>query len=457
MQVIKSSSFPIDLKNKIESLSLTRIQKNKVYKLINKLLFLQREQGAGVYDFYPLPAQYLLKLFGTRYNEFFKQLKCAGVIEAKTKYGTDKETYQVGKYCKSYRINTELLTNNFTSVFWEESRTDRDNYVYINSVKCEKLVVENDIKSLCIDSKKLLSETDNYIASINENSFKLNKEIAGNNFWTQNNKTGFHGYATKYQNLQIAEQNGWSLIQDGLKYYIDDIEDYISNKRQNIRWDYTCTIENLKNGFYFINRNCTNHRLDYIFTFTPKILLSVIKNDNDLIEIDLANSQFAILSHLIKNDSAFIPTDDFNIFQLHAEKGSLYSYIEKRLNLSSRNDAKKMMLAVAFCHPQNPSHDKRILRQLFPSVIKYIDDSKVKLMQEHGKNGHKIFAVNLQKFESKLFIDSLYYFLKLKQNKWILTKHDSLIIKSGDAPYVLEYVQEHFKKIKFECTVRCDI
>jgi hypothetical protein len=67
-------------------------------------------------------------------------------------------------------------------------------------------------------------------------------------------------------------------------------------------------------------------------------------------------------------------------------------------------------------------------------------------------NGYENFAIMLQKKESEIFIDGIYKDI-IRSKVWSLTKHDSIICKSGDYDKVKQIMEDYFDKIKFKGTL----
>ena len=82
------------------------------------------------------------------------------------------------------------------------------------------------------------------------------------------------------------------------------------------------------------------------------------------------------------------------------------------------------MFSILFSSNLFKSAEKDKLKELFPTVINWIDDFK-------RNNGYKSFSIELQKLESNFFIDNLLKRIK-KHGLFCLTKHDSLIIRRHD-------------------------
>src|SRR5690606_2435472 len=123
-----------------------------------------------------------------------------------------------------------------------------------------------------------------------------------NYFEVRNKITGYTYHTTRMKVLEWCKKNGVTLIQDGRTFYIDDLDRFIHQKKRNLLLNYKANMAMLLNKQFYANRNKTNNRLDHNLTSLNKVILSVIKEDNDLIEIDLKNSQFAIHAYWMKQE-----------------------------------------------------------------------------------------------------------------------------------------------------------
>jgi hypothetical protein len=173
------------------------------------------------------------------------------------------------------------------------------------------------------------------------------------------------------------------------------------------------------------------------------ILVDAICLQNDLIQIDLSNSQFVLLTNLLKSH---LNTNDYNLFKELSVSGTLYAYIADNLSLKSAKNGKSLMFEVMFSSRKNNSIFKKKIKELFSSVVSWIDDYK----KAHGDNQ---FSIMLQRTESDLFIDNILKRVK-KLKYFCLTKHDSLIIKRSDFETILAIVKEEFSKIGLEYTLK---
>ena len=104
------------------------------------------------------------------------------------------------------------------------------------------------------------------------------------------------------------------------------------------------------------------------------------------------------------------------------------------------------MFEVMFSSKRNNSIFKQKIKELFPSVVDWIDNYK-------KVHGDEQFSIMLQKYESDLFIDKILKRIK-KQKFFCITKHDSLIVKKEDYETILAITENEFESIGMEYTLK---
>lgn len=199
----------------------------------------------------------------------------------------------------------------------------------------------------------------------------------------------------------------------------------------------------IERGNLRAGRNKTNNRLDTNITNLCSLLTDEIANQNNLVQIDLSNSQFAILSYILQY---IMDTDDYKRFKELSVIGGLYEFVQENLGLESRKEAKNAMFEILFSKRRNNTKSKSKLKKLFPTVIEWVDNYK-------KENGDDNFSIMLQKKESEIFIDMILNCI-IKKKIFALTKHDSLIVKESDKEKVLELISDYFKLIGFEYNLK---
>ena len=449
------STMPIALNERILSSGLSKAQLKKAYKLIHSFRRICHNKDKGLQEFVPLPAILISKIIGSDYKIVLEKLKKNQVIQVQSWLQGARivESYDKGR-CRKYRINPELSKGDIIPVYYNERSVKHPLYVKINNRRCATSIVTNDLKSLIINSKKLLSITDHVVNTISCVVFKTDGEIKANNFCVLNNYTGFKKWTSYSKCMEYIKARKSTLVQDGRRYFIDDLDRYVEFKRRNTLWSYKTCINRLVMQSYNVSRNTKNNRLDHNLTATSKNLMAAIIEDNDLVEIDLKNSQFAILAYLMQKDRTVTQSSDFETFCKITADGNLYEYLADEFRLITRNEAKEMMMILAFSSHRYHCPEKAKLKGLFPVVFTFIEDYKKRNVKKFGREGYKSFAVWLQKTEAWLFIDNLYFNLKVKRKMFVITKHDSLLVRKSDEGTVRFFIEEYFKSINFKCTLK---
>jgi hypothetical protein len=140
--------------------------------------------------------------------------------------------------------------------------------------------------------------------------------------------------------------------------------------------------------------------------------------------MDIANSQFAVLSNVMDNlDENFVDA---------SKSGTLYKHISK-----------ETMFAIAF--------DK--IRQKHTEMMSMFPNTLSKINAFKKKNGYKKFAVMLQQAESAIVIDQI---LPKLNGLDAITVHDAFWVKQSQAEYAEKIIKESFSEIEFECTLRTE-
>jgi len=223
---------------------------------------------------------------------------------------------------------------------------------------------------------------------------------------------------------------------------LDDLSSFLERRRESIILYDKNALNQLFSQEYKASRNTTNNRLDTNLTNLPSVYTDWICKKNDLIQIDLVNSQLCFLSKMLEDTPGLKSVDNFcNI----SYSGGIYDYVQHQLGLETRDDAKLLMITILFSSNYN-SKGKKEFKALFPEVHGWLHAYK----KEHG---YRSISVTLQKLESKLFIDKIYVTLK-KRGVFCLTKHDSLIIRVGDLNEIIKTIESVCKKSSFSGTFK---
>ena len=455
----------------ILKLPLSNVHKNNVRRFLHILLKDGERKNGDRFSFTDKPYLYLSKVFrNTYYKDFLKTIIEEGVVEVNESYSSDLH------FCKKYRVSEKLAkmvistcnqVDIMEDVVGEDSgllhnvlrfsqlpnyQTIRNNKIDLNvkiKQKLSNMDIEKDFdkcaSQLYVNFPKLESVIEKYVNGILPNSFNINhavkRKVIPIKGVSQKEEVT---YFTKQKALDYTREKGVDIIEDfNGRIIIDDLFKFLVKKRHSVAESYLESLINLSEKNFYAERNSTNNRLDTNLTNFPSLLLEVIKEDNCLVEVDLCNSQFTIFAHLIPEE---VVGDDVSLFKALSQECELYPYLQEKMSLSSRKEAKTVCFEVCFSSHKNRSQYVTEMRRLFPNVMRWVDDFK-------KQNGDNQFAIMLQKKEAEIFIDNLYPMIR-EQDIFCLTKHDSLIVKAEDEYKVRNIIEEYFEEINFKATIR---
>jgi hypothetical protein len=417
----------------VKALQLSKKYEQNSIDLISLIMRKSYQQNRDLFSFVELSYIYFRKRYTTRYKEWLNKL-----IEAKILFINN--SYKVGSYSKSYCINNQYLLDNNNS-YYIIATTITNEPPKTLELEATKMNISN----LKIDYNSLKNIIKKHVDNLSINDFRLNNEIKENVFEVTIKDQNFEQtyFTSKSKAIEKAKELNKDLIQDKNRFLICDRDFFITLKKEAYNFAYNDSLYKLHKRYYHINRNATNQRLDSNLTNLCSILIEQICIDNELIQIDLRNSQFAILSHIIPNKIK--KYNDVLEFIKQSQQGTLYEYIQNELKLDSRKQSKQITFEVLFSSENNKSQNMKYFKILFPNLLDWINDFK-------SKNGYENFSIMLQKKESEIFIDGIFKKL-IKAKIYSLTKHDSIICKSNDFENVKEIITNYFNKIKFIGTI----
>lgn len=442
----RTVALNIGLANELDKLNLKGLERNQAFKFIRLLTKRSKElyDNNDSYNVVEIPSKYLLKVFGGKFNKMMDKL-----VEAKIILRTDSYSTKTNK-CKKYQLN------NIFNIYYNYSINDINytkysnmftlfskEYEYTELLSSEASILTENFREtaslIYLDFNKLSNSIFEKVNNLSIKDFKTNEQIIeeGICFGDPSEKSSWRKKSKILKEIEGTEN---MLIKDGKKFEVTDEKAFIDKKKQHILESHFGIIRKLERGEYFASRNTTNNRLDTNFTSMPSYLLEVIKKDNNLVEIDLCNSQFAIFTLICD-----LQTEDYLKFKEVVLNCDLYEYIQEELGLKDRDEAKQLCFTVLFSDYRNPNPYIKKFKELFPSVIEWIN----KFKKENGSNK---FSITLQKKEAEIFIDNIYE--KLKDKYFMITKHDSIICRKESKTEVTNKIQEYFNEIGFEVCLR---
>lgn len=444
--------LPKQIIDDVERLDLSGINKSHSIKFISLLINHSFRDYGDIFSYTSKSKSYLKKTFSASYNNWLNVLIDSQIV-LRTDYYYIGTSYYYSLHTK-YHLT---LSQSSSSILWVKTfnnqfkKVEYKEKIYPTKqgiIEYEKWFLE-DMESLDINYDELYQIIDDRVNNINLVSLGYSVDNNTLKSSLKVNSIGDKYYANKYmktsQLVSISKENNYSIIQTSQGCYLDDLEHFLNKKRLSIYLSYINSVDTLKEKRYRVKRNDTNRRLDTNLTNIYSELVDEICRQNNLVQIDLSNSQFCFLSHLLHNK---LDTPDNTLFRWLSYNGELYSYVKDKLKLKSLKESKLLMFSLLFSSEKNTTTEKKILKSLFPSVIDWVDRFK-------KENGYKKFSVELQNIESNLFIDVLLF--KIKKKKFFcITKHDSLIIRRNDYQSMMDIVTQISNEIGFGGVYKSD-
>lgn len=427
-------SLPKSLVERVQGLNLTKTYYSQAIKFIGILQRDSFREHGDLSSFTAKPNSFIIKTFGDRYIKWMNPLLESQIVLRSEYYSKEKHT------CFSYGINPICYQGDVeVEVAYEDVVKQK-----ISSRLLSQKFAE-DFQKLSIDYDLLRKVVEDKVSSLNIDAFKTNSKIKEGVIRLQNSK-GELFYIGVENALENALKQGKTLIQDKSKYIIENPDLFIERKKIAVRTSYLQSILEIEKGVHRANRNSTNNRLDTNLTNMCSALVKEICRQNNLAQIDLSNSQFTILSHIL---STKLETTDFKRFKELSVSGELYTHVADLLDLEDSKAGKNAMFEIMFSSWKNNSKSKTILKRNFPTVIAWIDKFK-------RVNGYKEFAIMLQRFESDLFIDKLLSNLHRK-GLLVFTKHDSVICGIQDVETVKVEIENLFASLEMKYQIKVEL
>lgn len=434
------------------------------------------------YNFTEVATNYLERKYHV-YKLWLNKLISKGIIQRNDSYSTGNETTKA--YCKSYRIGMNYFNNETETIVVSginhifRGKLKYEFFGYRQPIKKSKDMKVNKtiecLSQLTIDLNKLTDVKKIILNDILRNTVVLSVNDVTNIKNIQVRKitidNGDIDISKEYwinpnKYIQAHQESTYNLIRYKNVYFIGELATVIAYKQANASVSFDIAINKIKNQDFFANRNDTNNRLDSTITSLHGKITDSIARDNNLVQYDLANSQFAILANIMASDKSndIIATynkfDSSNDFYIHATAGTLYEHmVSKYKELTgielSRSDMKVVMFEIAFGSNQK-TVNKEIFASIFPDAFSYITTYKTKYGYSNSKkkiDGVPVFSVLLQRFESNIFIDNI--LSEIYKNKmFALSKHDSILCKEQDAVKVKSIIDNIFDRMNFKGTIK---
>jgi hypothetical protein len=483
--------LPESLVKVVEGSGLTDVYKQHCYKFYDIMLQKEEKVQKGKLDEISLPKNWFVKAFTKHYRKWLRVLIEGGIVDVKHRYEAvgnsleelkRVETYYKGKgeskgKAKVYYLKFENISEQYVEI---QTSRKKDNALTgkADGTRIQQLVIDNDnyaphliecLQGLAVNREKMRTVSKYLLATIRERLL-VNDEITCDrvdvyipHIKHQQFSINRKEYEKKFANISLvdaldeARMQLKHLIMDGNVCYIDKLPDYIHRKRVVSMNSYESAIRNLVENPYLTVAD--NGRVHTPISELNKHHLAVLMSDNGLTEIDAKNCQYALTAMWL--DERGVSTPDAQEFKTHAADGTLYKYVMRRTGWTKEKAKAAMMFCWFSSHRANTA-EKAEIRKIFPTVIAEIDKFKRSCLPrgEGDTKPYSQFAVEMQRRESNLMIQILMPELLhngFLQESFLLTRHDSILIKDFQAQQRLEFVQQKAKQYGYNLKFSMDL
>lgn len=439
------------------------LKKNSYSKALSFIGFLMQEyyynhKKLKLSEFIEIPSTKLRKLFTKDYNTLFLKQLSDNEIVFKDAYSNPKFKDTKNKPAKSYgyRINEKYLDfTSVSSIEYKKYETQSGK----NKHKKELLWVKEDLAKIDFNIPLMIQETLNF----NLDDFvELNDDITDSqvDFIINQNGKSFPVLKSMSYLRTKAAKGRLDIIKFRGEVYLEDYEEFKQRKEASKKLARLYAISRLESKDFYASRNDTNNRLDTNLTNLDKVFFekSFITLDGEpLVEIDLKNAQPTFLCYIMNTYSnthhplkEIIQNYQFPILDLTAPdvidfmqnsaSGTLYEKIGEIGNWP-RPIAKKIFIKIMFS--SHSSSYQKMLETTFPGIIGWMTEFKKMNKKVSVKDSAPKSPLSnlLQKIESAIFIDDIYFSLK-KQGFTVFSKHDCILCKASDRDEVKARVEQ---------------
>jgi hypothetical protein len=459
------------LKNAINSLNLSNIRKNKALNFIDFLMEQYQYNNEDSSGFIRISVKAIIKLYTWRYNQLFMKQLCDkkmgdNKIIIRRPFNNPKYEHSFSEESISfgYKINFEYL--DFSSL-------EPVDYIKFksNSNKHHKqnlAWVIADLRCLQFNTDKMIEETKSFNT---DKCAMLNDDIEDKIVELVQKKNEKSFTVVMPIEKVLAKARAKKQLTDVIQYkgvvYLEHYPTFKKQKETSKKLANLQAISRLINQDFYASRNFTNNRLDTNLTNLDKVFFekSLITLDGEpLVEIDLKNAQPTFLAYVMNTSrnpthplngllsqyqfpSLNCTNEDVVAFINSAASGTLYEKIQE-IGPWKRDVAKKIFLKIMFSSEKHHSSFKKQLKKAFPTVIAWMDQFKMMNANTTTLSSEHPLSDLLQKIESAIFIDDVYFSLK-KQGFLVFSKHDCIMCKASEREVIKKQIEERLDRYGF--------
>lgn len=369
---------------------------NVFYSILNDLSNIKYYNAFTANNGYiPLDSRLLIKKYGNSYSKYIQYLVVHSIIS--------KSSYYKENMCFYYKLVFNNVVVDMLNREW-----DAISYCVINN---NTNTFESDVNRGFIANPKVVKEQQIIVVEIPVH-ISVGKYIINEYNKELDNIKHYKDYLKKmaYHYKDTIGIDYDKAIQHSVQRYTEDAiqangdPDLIETARNQYLYRIRSIIainEGKKGKLLRFERNNTNKRIDTNLTNLSSDLRQFLNGYDNMSYFDLSNSQPVLFNILLKEhykDSDPKLKAEIDRYAQITLSGSWYEFLMDLFKVD-RDGAKKIWMQIAYSKNSSYLPEKKTFASQFPLITKIIKDLK--------KQNHANFAIELQRIESRIFIDEI--------------------------------------------------
>lgn len=533
-EYVKAEYLPSLLVEKLRETVFTdsryyKATKNNFLLCVSVIYFHQVRNGIGINNYVSLGSKYWKTVFGGNYHDrVINPLIYEHDIIESHDFGyrsfpdtkaNPKRGKQDGLIGIRYRINPSLLNGEFEHIDYVPTDGVRTSEERVFAEGKEFMIPEIPDKNfmVSIDRKKASDWVEASAQRICDDMLNrdfINALPDGLKIECKEliNVSGQWSYNIIYRDVVgakfIAETHGKSLFYFNGDFYISDIEEFLSQRIELLKYNYKQHISKIGKRAVEEKQNPKTLRLYSDLTSFPSRILPFINiNNKTVVQLDLRTSQFLLFANLLNtylkygeqgllksfqaaktriylnklagilkqhqnllpevgvniNDSTSgqFSNSDVTMFIRDVFFADFYSVIQHELGFGDRLLAKHTMFKLLFKKTNRPDALLEMMRQRYPVVISIIAEFKKQQGNDRSDNKQKTkgdnyesnFSVFLSCIEAEIFVNNILHRLR-ESGIPCFTRHDSVVVAVGYEDKAETIVKQVFNEFGFRYNSR---
>lgn len=374
----------------------------------------------------PLSSTYLKKKYGNDYKRIIIDFLVKNQIIWKDYFHSGKCYYFHLFSYQSYIDNIKKIIH-FNNIIEEVSPYT---YCFQNNIKNKQLTIdtegiEGDLKN------RIFTDYLEILIPLNKKDLKfLKKTYEADACFINNSSNHIKKMGSHFKkNLKIDFDKAKKFIDLQFVEALQKAKDEDEIQEATRKYTYRLTsIANISDGkkrkTLRFSRNETNNRIDTNLTNMAGELRQFIVGSENMAYLDLTNSQPVFFNILLREWKGKNPQLDKEIeeYESYTSKGIWYEHLGSIFRCD-RDTGKDNWMLIAYSENKDCKHLKNAFRKVYPELMGVIETYK--------KKNYEAFSIELQKIESKIFIDKICKSL-VESNIIPYTFHDAVMVPKND-------------------------